>query len=104
MRSDVSEPDEICGNINDSIDELLTSVDAMRWTPTPPGADPADPARATSSGGFEPTELKDRFDALYETIEAFAGAVDERLHTWSAKVEAAFAEDPATPTKSTGDD
>jgi hypothetical protein len=96
MRTEVSNPDEIYGRLNESIDDLLTSVDAMRWTPTPSGTAVADgPKDGMSTTSTEPDDLKARFDALYETIDAFAGAVDDRLRTFASKVEGDFAESVA---------
>jgi hypothetical protein len=49
-------------------------------------------------GGFptniswEPADCKARFDALYESIDAFAGAVDDRMHAFADRIDAAFAD------------
>jgi hypothetical protein len=93
MRSDVSDADNIREQINDSIDELITSVDAMRWTPK--ATDDAETNIGTthpSPHSWEPADCKARFDALYESIDAFAGAVDDRMHAFADRIEAAFAE------------
>jgi hypothetical protein len=92
MRSDVSDADNICDHINHSIDDLILSVDAMRWTPT--AADSPEPIATThpSPHGWEPADCKARFDALYESIDAFAGAVNDRMHAFADRIEAAFAE------------
>lgn len=40
---------------------------------------------------------------LYETIDAFAGTVDDRMRTFASRVEGAFAE-PAAPSQPPTDD
>jgi hypothetical protein len=94
MRSDVSDADNICEQINDSIDDLLLSVDAMRWTPA--ADDSPEPTAATTThpapNAWEPADCKARFDALYESIDAFAGAVNDRMHAFADRIDAAFAE------------
>ncbi|HYJ70258.1 MAG TPA: hypothetical protein VEX15_21610 [Nocardioidaceae bacterium] len=80
-------------NLGDhSIDELILSVDAMRWTPTTDSPEPTVAAVHPLPHGWEPADCKARFDALYESIDAFAGAVDDRMHAFADRIEAAFAE------------
>jgi hypothetical protein len=90
----VSNPDDICGSITDSIDELLTSVDAMRWTPPPTDEDADGDLTLGGSTAWMPADCKQRFDALYESIDAFAGAVNDRMDTFANRIETAFAETP----------
>lgn len=91
MRSDVSDRDEMCDQITDSLDDLITSVDAMRWRPDQAG-EGADPE---VSDTWMPPECKERFDALYATIDAFAGAIDDRMDAWADRVQGSFADRPA---------
>ena len=88
----MSKPDEICGRLNESIDDLLTSVDAMRRTSPPADVDGTPNPEGERPADDGPIDLKTRFDALYETIDAFAGAVDDRMSIFASKVEGAFAE------------
>jgi hypothetical protein len=91
-RSDVNDADDMCDQLNHSIDNLMMSVDAMRWTPA---ADESRQAVATTHPtphAWEPAECKARFDALYESIDAFAGAVDDRIHAFADRIDAAFAD------------
>lgn len=93
MRRRVSDRDEICDQINHSLDDLITSVDAMRWRPESAGDDTDDSPSADESA-WVPSECKARFDALYETIDAFAGAIDDRMQAWETRVQSSF---PGTP-------
>jgi hypothetical protein len=88
----VSDRDEICDQITDSLDDLITSVDAMRWRPGPDGDD----VNPDVSDGWVPPECKARFDALYASIDAFAGAIDNRMNAWEARVQDSFA-GPSAP-------
>ena len=83
MRSDVNDRNEIC----DQIDDLITSVDAMRWRPESAAADDTEGVVSSESADWVPPECKERFDALYETIDAFAGAINDRMRAWEARVQ-----------------
>ena len=92
----MSDPDNLCHQINHSIDDLMLSFYAMHWTST--AAEDTEPTVATTQSpphGWEPADCRARFDALYESIDAFAGAVNDRMHAFSDRIEAAFA-DPGT--------
>lgn len=95
---DVSDRNDIC----DQIDDLITSVDAMRWRPESAGSDVAEPDDVPSpdSATWVPADCKARFDALYETINAFAGAVDDRMQAFATRVEGSF-DSAAEPDAST---
>lgn len=69
MRSDVSDRNEIC----DQIDDLITSVESSK-----------------AADDWVPADCKARFDALYETIDAFAGAIDDRMQALATRVEGSF--------------
>jgi hypothetical protein len=99
----MSKPDDICGSITDSIDDLLTSVDAMRWTPPPTAGSAGDLTSGTSTA-WMPTDCKERFDALYETIDDFAGAVNDRMDTFANRIEQAFGQSPGPRHRLDGDD
>jgi hypothetical protein len=90
MGSDVSNPDDI----GSELDDLITSVDAMRWTPPPTDEAATEELTLNGSTRWMPTDCKERFDALYESIDAFAGAVNERMDTFATRIENAFAEAP----------
>jgi hypothetical protein len=95
MRSIVSDRDEKCDQITHSLDDLITSVDAMRWRPGPEGGDPiggSNGERDRDPEPWVPADCKARFDDLYAAIGAFAGAVDDRIRRFSDRVEGAFAE------------
>jgi hypothetical protein len=87
----MSDRDEICDSITDSLDDLITSVDAMRWRPD----DAGDVADREVSDTWVPPECKARFDALYASIDAFAGAIDDRMEAWANRVQGSFTDRPA---------
>jgi hypothetical protein len=92
MRSDMNDADNICDQISHSIDDLMLSVDAMHWAPAADDSRPTVATTHSSPHAWEPADCKARFDALYESIDAFAGAVDDRMHAFADRIDAAFAD------------
>jgi hypothetical protein len=99
----VNDADNMCDEINRSIDDLVTSVDAMRWTPAAADSEPTVATTHPSPHAWESAECKARFDALYESIDAFAGAVDDRMHIFADRIEAAFADPRAVRDRARGE-
>jgi hypothetical protein len=57
-------------------------------------SNPVDDLNLNASTSWMPTDCKERFDALYESIDAFAGAVNERMDSFATRIENAFTEAP----------
>ena len=86
----MSSQNDIRDQITDSLDDLISSVDEMRWRPDRNG----EGSPAETDDAWVPPETKARFDALYATIDAFAGAIDDRMKAWADRVQGSFT-DPA---------